>query len=334
MKNEQPDLVLPLLAYAAQRDISPERLCRLAGLDFGALQSGKAAPLMAKQLNDLWLNACHLSHDPLFGLHFGEAMQLAALGVVGQMYQLSRTVGEALTLAASLTHRLTSLFRMEVERTPAAFRLYLLPVPESVREAPFAFRQMMDFCMVFARHELDGLVLEKVRPLSVTLPDEVAAKEEYERILRCRVEQGSHYSIEWEGRYWDVALLTADHEMQRVWMQKAGVTQVDVRKQPALKEKVTHFLLTNAYLGIPTLEDMAANFNTSARSLQRRLQEEGVTYQQLADSIRKSLALHYLQSGQYPVKEISYMLGYNELSAFSRAFRRWTGTTPVSYRRG
>jgi AraC-like DNA-binding protein len=43
------------------------------------------------------------------------------------------------------------------------------------------------------------------------------------------------------------------------------------------------------------------------------------------------LAIHFLESGKYQVKEISTMLGYNELSAFSRAFKRWTGKTPVTY---
>ena len=101
-----------------------------------------------------------------------------------------------------------------------------------------------------------------------------------------------------------------------------------------MSERIGSLLLVNSYLGIPTLEAIAANLNTSSRSLQRKLQEEGVTYQQLSDSTRKSLALHYLGSGQYPVKEVSYILGYNELSAFNRAFRRWTGTTPVSYQKG
>lgn len=98
-----------------------------------------------------------------------------------------------------------------------------------------------------------------------------------------------------------------------------------------LQTRISNFLLANTYLGIPSLEELAANFNTSARSLQRKLQEEGVTYQQIVDTIRKSLALHYLQSGNYPLKEISYILGYNEISAFNRAFKRWTGTTPLNY---
>lgn len=86
--------------------------------------------------------------------------------------------------------------------------------------------------------------------------------------------------------------------------------------------------MANAYLGILSLDDVAANFNVSTRSLQRKLKEENVTFQELADAVRKALAVEYVKKGDHPIKEISHMLGYNELSAFSRAFKRWTGKTP------
>jgi AraC-like DNA-binding protein len=92
------------------------------------------------------------------------------------------------------------------------------------------------------------------------------------------------------------------------------------------------YLMENSYTGLHSLEDVASNFNMTARSLQRRLQDESVTFQQITESVRKSLALHYLESGKYQIKEISAMLGYNEISAFSRAFKRWTGKAPVEFR--
>ncbi|WP_420980183.1 helix-turn-helix domain-containing protein [Chitinophaga sp. 30R24] len=61
--------------------------------------------------------------------------------------------------------------------------------------------------------------------------------------------------------------------------------------------------------------------------MQRKLKEEGGKYQNIACS----LAIYYISSGNYPLKDISWMLGYNELSAFTRAFNRWTGSTPVHY---
>jgi len=109
-------------------------------------------------------------------------------------------------------------------------------------------------------------------------------------------------------------------------------TAADISQPQSLSANITAWLTSNAYLGIPSLEQLAANFNTSTRSLQRRLHQEGATYQQLADNLRQTLALHYLSTGQYAIKEVAYMLGYNELSAFTRAFRRWTGISPAKFK--
>ena len=81
-----------------------------------------------------------------------------------------------------------------------------------------------------------------------------------------------------------------------------------------------------------SLEAVASNFNMSFRSLQRRLKEEGITFLEIVEKVRKNLAIHYLSSEQLQIKDIAYTLGYNEPSAFLRAFKRWTGETPTSYR--
>lgn len=323
-----------LLAYAAQRGLSAERLCALSGIDLDALKQRINVPITPKQFNDLWLNASYLSNDPFFGLHFGESMQLAALGIVGQIIQNSQTVGNALTHAADYIQLLTNLFDMEVSRTEQTFFIQFIPNTSRAAESPFALRQMLDLAMVFVLHEVDGLVLTRLKPNVVRLPFTTVDKPEYERVLRCQlIEQREEYKLVFDGHYWDEPILTAHYELQQMLIQKANSSLNTFGAGPLMKERILNYLITNAYLGVPTLEAIAANFNTSARSLQRKLQDEGVTYQQLADSIRKSLAVTYLESGKYPIKEISYLLGYNELSAFSRAFKRWTGTTPVTYQK-
>ncbi|MFD2571566.1 AraC family transcriptional regulator ligand-binding domain-containing protein [Spirosoma soli] len=335
MEDLQTRFVLNLLGYAVQKDLSPERLCKLSGIEYHALKQSGNVTITPKQVNDLWQNASHLSHDPLFGLHFGESLQLAALGIVGQIVQNSRTVGEALTHAAQFIHLLTDLFEMDVTQHDQHFAVRFIANKDRANEYPFLFRQMADLSTVFVLHELDGLVLEKIRPASVTLPYTITNQPEYERILRCQsISTADDYTLVFDNRYWNEPILTANYELQSVLLQKASAMSNDLSNNQSVKERICSYLLANAYLGIPTLEAIASNFNTSPRSLQRKLQDEGVTYQQLADSIRKSLAEHYLKSGQYPVKEISYILGYNELSAFTRAFKRWTGTTPVSYQKG
>ncbi|WP_290883145.1 helix-turn-helix transcriptional regulator [Fischerella sp.] len=69
-----------------------------------------------------------------------------------------------------------------------------------------------------------------------------------------------------------------------------------------------------------------------SRQLQRELQAEGTSYQQLLDETRKELALRHLQNLDTPIHDVAFLLGFSEPSAFHRAFKRWTGQTPRVYR--
>jgi AraC-like DNA-binding protein len=332
MEDPRNTLLRQFLAYAVQRDLSLERLAGLSALDPDRLRQPAAPAVTPKQWEDLWRNAVHLSKDPSFGLHLGESLQGAALGVVGQLIQACRNVGEALTQAAAFSHLVTDLFRLEVTPPGTTFAIRFIPDPGRAEESPFVFRQMMDLFMAFTLHEADGLVLEKLKPLAVTLPHAAENAGEYARVLRGTPVVGAgEYSLTFEGRYWQEPILTANYQLQQVLLRQARATGDPYARTGSLQERLLRYLRSNAYLGLPTLEAVAANFAISPRSLQRKLQEEGVTYQQLVDQARKSLALQYLASGRHPLKEISYILGYNEVSAFSRAFKRWTGAAPMHY---
>jgi AraC-like DNA-binding protein len=335
MEEYKRQFILNLLAYAVQRDIAPDHLCRLCGIDFKSLKKGNDMAITPKQLHDLWLNAVQLTNDHAFGLHFGESLQLAALGAVGQVIQTSKTIGEGLTHAASMAHLITNSFSMEVSRTSKAITLKFLPDKQKKAAHPFALQQVLELFMVFSIHELDGLTFEKIKPIKIKLPhNDLVDLREYERVLRCKPQRSKdEYVMEFDGKIWDEPIITANFELQRILLEKVNTLIQNADKEVSMSEKIINYLTANAYLGIASLEEMAANFNTSPRTLQRRLQQEGVSYQQLADSVRKSIALHYLQSGIHAVKEVSYILGYNELSAFIRAFKRWTGTTPLEYKR-
>lgn len=86
--------------------------------------------------------------------------------------------------------------------------------------------------------------------------------------------------------------------------------------------------------GISTLAGLASQMRTSARTLQRRLSEEGSTFQAVLDETRRELAMGYLTRTQKSVEEISYLLAYRDPNSFYRAFQSWTGMTPGAARRG
>ena len=84
--------------------------------------------------------------------------------------------------------------------------------------------------------------------------------------------------------------------------------------------------------GIPKLSDVAKALGMSARTLQRKLSEEGVVFQELVDQARRELSERLLRTTQYPLVEIAFLTGFAEQSGFTRAFRRWAGETPRSFR--
>jgi AraC-like DNA-binding protein len=81
-------------------------------------------------------------------------------------------------------------------------------------------------------------------------------------------------------------------------------------------------------------EGVARRLKLSTRTLQRRLNEEGLGFAQLLTETRRDMACSHLRSGRYTVKEVAYMLGYSDPANFSRAFRSWYGQVPDAFRRG
>ena len=84
--------------------------------------------------------------------------------------------------------------------------------------------------------------------------------------------------------------------------------------------------------GIPTVSDVAASFGMSARTLQRRLSDRNYSFQALVDESRRELAERLLRETGYPLAEVAFLTGFSEQSAFTRAFKRWAGQTPRSFR--
>ncbi len=220
MKQQQRQLMMMLLAYAAQRDIDQERLCALSGIDGQRLHSGKETKTGQAQINRLWENAVRLSGDELFGLHFGSSLQLAALGVVGAVIQTSATVGEAVCIAAGMAPLLTALLTMDTEQAAKQFMVHFRPV-SGVDTDSLAFRQTLDFFMAFTVRELDGLLFTRVKPMSLRMGHTLTDTGAYEQALRCRpaVRKGS-YSLGFSPSLWEEKIITADYELQAVHLQK------------------------------------------------------------------------------------------------------------------
>ncbi len=82
----------------------------------------------------------------------------------------------------------------------------------------------------------------------------------------------------------------------------------------------------------PRLDDVADLLHLTPRSLQRRLQEEGASFQNIVDEVKSELAVGMLKKGETSVNEVAYQLGYNDPGVFRRAFKKWTGLSPKACR--
>ena len=106
----------------------------------------------------------------------------------------------------------------------------------------------------------------------------------------------------------------------------------DLIEDNALAKRVRIEVSQSLSEGVPTLSDVASSLGMSGRTLQRRLAEQGHAYQDLVDAARRELAERLLRDTDYALAEIAFLTGFSEQSAFTRAFKRWAGQTPRSFR--
>lgn len=331
MKTPQNQFYNALLGYVAQRDVFPQRLCDASSVNFVELQNQNCT-LTAEQIDSLWKNAAQLARDPFFGLHFGESMQLAALGLIGQVIATSNTAGEALSHAGGMVHLITDMFQIQLEKLESNLYIHFIADKELARTFPHTFRHMSDYLMAFVLHEVNGLIMQELKPEMVNTCHHIEDPREYKRIFRCQVlTKSDHMSIEMSNQLLSLPIITSNYSLQKTLLQQINVLLKSSPVKGAFQNKIYHYLMANSYLSMQSLESVAANFNMSSRSLQRRLKLEGVTYLEIVEEVRKNLALHYLKTENYQIKDIAYTLGYTESSAFLKAFKRWTGKTPSRY---
>lgn len=106
----------------------------------------------------------------------------------------------------------------------------------------------------------------------------------------------------------------------------------DLEDEVSLGKRVSIQISQSLSEGVPTISDVAGRLGMSGRTLQRRLSDQGYTFQFLIDEARRHLAQRLLEQTEYGLAEIAYLTGFSEQSAFTRAFKRWAGQTPRSFR--
>jgi AraC-like DNA-binding protein len=127
-------------------------------------------------------------------------------------------------------------------------------------------------------------------------------------------------------------LARADAGLHAVLRKSAELFLAGLPRVESVTERVRALLITNLTSGPPGISHVAKQLGMSERTLERRLETEGTTFSDLLDALRRNLATRHLREHETPIADIALLTGFAQSSAFYRAFRRWTGTTPNEYR--
>lgn len=99
-----------------------------------------------------------------------------------------------------------------------------------------------------------------------------------------------------------------------------------------MRARVESLLIPILHTGAASIDTIASKLAVGRHTLFRRLRAEGVTFELVLDELRHKMALHYLAGGRVSVSEAAYLVGFSDPAAFSRAFKRWTGSSPARFR--
>ncbi len=309
---------------------NPDQILTTLGLDravFSRAEGSIACSVFARVLEE----AARATADPCFGLHFGERFNPKNNGPLVYVVLNSPTIAVGFETAARYLHVQNEAAKMsfntEGER---AYVQYLLADPEI--ETP---RQHNEYSMAVVLNTLRMMVGSHWVPQEVHFAHEAAGQaSEHVRVFGAPVLFGcSANALVIEREFFERQVPAADQRLYRILKRYLERVLSEMPRESNFVVSVRKTIGESMRDGDPKLTRVAKKIAMSPRTLQRQLKEHGVDFKQLMDDTRRRFALNYLRDRRNTLTEIAFLLGYSELSAFNRAFRRWTGSTPLDYRR-
>jgi AraC-like DNA-binding protein len=306
-------------------------IARQAGVDLAAIPA-PGERIESDKIDAILRVAIPLINDPAFGLQGARCWHPSELGVLGYAWLSSSTLRTGLERLVRYSRLIGERATTEIEDTRQGLKVRFWAkrgnpavVPVAAVFGDIAMAILLDMCRMNA-----GAAM---RPVAATLrrrkPDPASA---YERFFGCPVR------FDAEETTFVLSLKDADRPLSSSNRQLAAVFDRMLTEELARLDKADVVSRARAAVleqlssGEATAEDTAKQLHMSPRTLQRKLAEENTTYLQLVDDTRKDLALRYIEDPRRSVTDITFSLGFSQPSAFTRAFRRWTGLSPSDYR--
>jgi len=279
--------------------------------------------------------AAECTGDADFGLHFAEQAPIERLSLLVYLMASSSTLADGIRQAERFLCLRDESVEMRQVDEAAVVRWIASPSYLGLpRDRPGVIQHtcnLLAMCLHVAR-TLTGVAFA---PLAVAFAaPEPADPAELARFFAAPLEfDAPRSSLVLSREQLTLPMRKADPELLAVLTRHAEDLLTRLPSAPARWiDQVRRALLESIRAGDPDLARVAERFAITPRTLQRRLTEEGSSFQSLLDETRRELALSYLRDPGRSASEVAYMLGYREASAFYRAFRRWTGRTPAAFR--
>jgi AraC-like DNA-binding protein len=324
-------LLRPQLLLAVARGIEARAL--FEGLPLDAEMLDRPDARVPVSVGDAFtLRLIELARDPWLGLHLAEHLQtrdswLAHLALCSPTFgsaletvvRFSRVFGEGLA------------FGLRREREHTAITLDLV---DRDRRPVEVTRFVLQSWLGLLAHTGRASVVPAITPVEVSFPFPDHDLHEYVRVLGVRPQlDASIGRIAWRSDELARTTATADAALHTVLCGHAQAW-LDTRSahDDSLVERVREHVRLALPEGAPSVQAIALRLAQSTRTLQRGLQAEGMSFSALVDDVRKQLAQRYVDEGAHSLDHTAALLGFSTTSAFSRAFRRWTGSSPSERR--
>ena len=294
------------------------------GLDYAALNDPDAR-FPQDAMTRLWHLAVEVSGNPAIGLNMASVVRPSSFHVVGYALMSSRNLLEGFNRLVRYQRIIAEGSDLSLRPTPEGYELILAIHGDRLPPA----RQSVEASLAFCR----WLTGKPITPLRVSfqapLPDDL---EPFRQVFQAPLKfNAEHYSLLYARADLEAPLPGANEALAQLHDRFAGEYLARF-SESRVTHQVRQVLCRLLPQGEPRREGVAQALLLSERTLQRRLQEEGTSYQQLLDDTRRELAGQYLAQPNLTLLEVAYLLGFADPSNFFRAFRRWFDTTPGEYR--
>ncbi len=265
-------------------------------------------------------------------LEFAEHFRVDLLGVIGWVMAHAPNAREMIGTVRRYRALFGDPYVPEIEDAPDAFVIHRVFEPRIART-----RVMPEYApastVVLLRDIVGVDPAERfVRDVwfQHPAPRDVGA---HERFFGCRVRfSAPETRIVLAGEVMDRPPRTRDPGLYAYLDRHALALSTTLGERATAAERVRQLVLPMLRAGEPSQGEIARKLGMSERTLQRRLREEGRSFADVLDGVRRELAARYLADPQLAIYEVAFLLGYSDPSSFHRAFRRWTGEGPQEFR--